>query len=277
MKHRENDQNTIQFLQSHISALELKVRENSEKMTRPTHGQEFKSMEDKLAQALEKVQELEKDNAKRAEKEKELEQKLMNKDQPRSKKGPEHSDDVNDGDDSHDDSSSEEEDPARTFLKTADGTVPITHDALRMRTRRLCEKKNSGRCGVPDAIHNDYVEGGEKREILEMSLLQCLATYGLDRKWYKRGDFVRKVTVLKERLSSREQEDQKVKKADVQPLAPGHVSLPEEKPSPEVLGEKPVPELEKYMDSVVTKQSKIDTMVDAIKDKVPDSTKSKEC
>ena len=64
--------------------------------------------------------------------------------------------------------------------------VPITHDALRMRTRRLCEKKNSGRCGVPDAIHNDYVEGGEKREILEMSLLQCLATHGLDRKWYKR-------------------------------------------------------------------------------------------
>ena len=64
--------------------------------------------------------------------------------------------------------------------------VPITHDALRMRTRRLCEKKTSGRCGVPDAIHNDYVEGGEKREILEMSLLQCLAQYGLDRKWYKR-------------------------------------------------------------------------------------------
>ena len=64
--------------------------------------------------------------------------------------------------------------------------VPITHDALRMRARRLCEKKGSGKCAVPDAIHDDYVSGGEAREILEMALLQSLAMHGCDRKHYKK-------------------------------------------------------------------------------------------
>ena len=64
--------------------------------------------------------------------------------------------------------------------------VPITHDALRMRARRLCEKKASGTCGVPENINADYVNGGESREILEMALLQCLAVHGCDRTKYKK-------------------------------------------------------------------------------------------
>ena len=39
----------------------------------------------------------------------------------------------------------------------------------------------------------------------------------------------------------------------------------------------PVPELEKYMDSIVAKQAKINTMVETIKDKVSTSAKSEEC
>ena len=39
----------------------------------------------------------------------------------------------------------------------------------------------------------------------------------------------------------------------------------------------PVPELEKYMDSIVAKQGKITTMVDTINDKVQSSAKSQEC
>jgi hypothetical protein len=64
--------------------------------------------------------------------------------------------------------------------------VQISHDALRMRARRLCEKKGTGRCGVPDHIHSDYMAGGESREILEMALLQCLSTHGVGRHKYKK-------------------------------------------------------------------------------------------
>ena len=64
--------------------------------------------------------------------------------------------------------------------------VPISADALRMRTRRLCERKSSGKCQVPDAINQDYYAGGEKREILEIALLQCLARHGCERKVYKK-------------------------------------------------------------------------------------------
>ncbi|CAK9013862.1 Uncharacterized protein SCF082_LOCUS12105 [Durusdinium trenchii] len=181
-----------------------------------------------------------------------------------------------------------------------------------MRARRLCEKKASGKCGVPENINADYVNGGESREILEMALLQCL------------GEFVRKVTVLKEKLASREQEvhgrwmtEERMRKCGEWPwkynesiteyyietdekttrrlaeidktaervkpdeiagqrLADGLVKIPEQKPSPEVLGAKPVPELEKYMDSITAKTDKIDTMVAALENtKFPESSVTK--
>ena len=64
--------------------------------------------------------------------------------------------------------------------------VPLTHDALRMRTRRLCERKGSGRCSVPDSIHEDYFAGGSKRELLEMALLDAVAKFGVERGAYKK-------------------------------------------------------------------------------------------
>ena len=65
-----------------------------------------------------------------------------------------------------------------------DAQVPISHDALRMRLRRLCQKKKSGRCNVSDSIISDYVEAGEKREILEIALLESVAKHGVDRTSY---------------------------------------------------------------------------------------------
>ena len=55
-----------------------------------------------------------------------------------------------------------------------------------MRARRLCERKSKGKLHIPEDIHQEYVDGGEKREILELALLQCIAKYGPDRKHYKK-------------------------------------------------------------------------------------------
>ena len=54
----------------------------------------------------------------------------------------------------------------------------ISHDALRMRLKRLCEKKKSGRCWVPDAIREEFESGGEYREVLELALLECIKQLG---------------------------------------------------------------------------------------------------
>ena len=64
--------------------------------------------------------------------------------------------------------------------------VAISADALRMRTRRLCEVKASGRAQVEPKIIEQYKQGGEQREILEMALLESLSRYGLDRSQYRR-------------------------------------------------------------------------------------------
>ena len=64
--------------------------------------------------------------------------------------------------------------------------VRITTDELRMRCRRMCEKKPSGRINVDTKIVEQYKEGGESREVLEMALLECLAKHGVDRSSYKR-------------------------------------------------------------------------------------------
>lgn len=64
--------------------------------------------------------------------------------------------------------------------------MAITADALRMRTRRMCEKKPSGKLLVDDEIHNQYKNGGMEREQLEMALLESLAKHGLNRTNYKR-------------------------------------------------------------------------------------------
>lgn len=55
-----------------------------------------------------------------------------------------------------------------------------------MRCRRLCERKPSGKQHVDAAIADQYREGGERREVLEMALLECIARFGLDRSAYKK-------------------------------------------------------------------------------------------
>lgn len=55
-----------------------------------------------------------------------------------------------------------------------------------MRCRRLCEKKPTGKYNIDAATAEQYKEGGQTREVLEMALLECLAKYGLDRSVYKK-------------------------------------------------------------------------------------------
>ena len=64
--------------------------------------------------------------------------------------------------------------------------VMISADALRMRTRRLCERKPSGKMQVDNAVAEQYRQGGEARETLEMALLECIARHGTDRSSYKK-------------------------------------------------------------------------------------------
>ena len=64
--------------------------------------------------------------------------------------------------------------------------MPLTADALRMRCRRMCEKKQSGRCAVDEQTLSDYKAGGEKREILELALLESISKHGVARSQYKK-------------------------------------------------------------------------------------------
>lgn len=107
--------------------------------------------------------------------------------------------------DSDGESDSEEE----KSMVTPDGrVVPISPDALRMRCRRLCERKPSGRLQVEASMSDAYKAGGEQREALEMTLLESLATHGHGRSSYKKikADFVKRFRLVKECLESRESE-----------------------------------------------------------------------
>ena len=50
----------------------------------------------------------------------------------------------------------------------------------------MCEKKPSGRIHVPHEVAEDFKEGGEKREMLQMALLERLADLGTTRAHYKK-------------------------------------------------------------------------------------------
>ena len=54
-------------------------------------------------------------------------------------------------------------------------------DALRMRLRRLTETKTSGKCWVSPDVQSDYKAGGERRQWLEIALLESLKKYGTGR------------------------------------------------------------------------------------------------
>lgn len=62
----------------------------------------------------------------------------------------------------------------------------MTADALRMRCRRMCERKATGKCHVSPEVAEQYKNGGEGRELLEMALLECIGRHGVERASYKR-------------------------------------------------------------------------------------------
>ena len=62
----------------------------------------------------------------------------------------------------------------------------MSADALRMRCRRLCERKPSGKYNIDAAVSEQYKEGGAAREVLEMALLECISKHGQQRSSYKK-------------------------------------------------------------------------------------------
>ena len=59
-----------------------------------------------------------------------------------------------------------------------DGSVVISHDAIRMRLKRLCTKKKTGRAWVSDDMLKEYEAGGASRESLEMALVETIRELG---------------------------------------------------------------------------------------------------
>ena len=63
----------------------------------------------------------------------------------------------------------------------------MSHDALRMRLRRMCEiKAKTKKCHVDTATHEQYVRGGEGREWLEIALSESLEKLGDDKNCHKK-------------------------------------------------------------------------------------------
>ena len=72
-------------------------------------------------------------------------------------------------------------------MEFPNGSKVITQDALRMRLRRLCEKKaKSGKCHVDNSTMEAYLRGGEEREWLEIALVEALQKTGADAKCHKK-------------------------------------------------------------------------------------------
>lgn len=70
------------------------------------------------------------------------------------------------------------EDPAE-MMTFPNGLKMLSHDALRMRLRRLCEvKAKSKKCHVDAKTREQYECGGEGREWLEIALLEALEKVG---------------------------------------------------------------------------------------------------
>lgn len=63
----------------------------------------------------------------------------------------------------------------------------MSHDALRMRLRRLCEvKPRTKKCHVDTATNEQYNRGGEGREWLEIALTETLEKLGDDKNCHKK-------------------------------------------------------------------------------------------
>ena len=73
------------------------------------------------------------------------------------------------------------------FLERCNILQVMSHDALRMRLRRLCEiKPRSKKCHVDSATHDQYMRGGESREWLEIALTEALDKLGSEKNQHKK-------------------------------------------------------------------------------------------
>ncbi|CAE7380456.1 unnamed protein product, partial [Symbiodinium microadriaticum] len=100
----------------------------------------------------------------------------------------------------------------KVTVTSPDGTIVLTQDALRMRLKRLCEKKSkSQKCHVDDETHQQYLSGGPEREWLEMALLEALQSVGPEalgrgKAAHRQASFKVQVTMIRERRHLKESE-----------------------------------------------------------------------
>ena len=86
-----------------------------------------------------------------------------------------------------DDDEEEIDEKKGDLLEFPNGAKVMTHDALRMRLRRLCEKKQkSGKCHVDASTADQYHRGGEEREWLEIALIEAICKVGTVSKSHKK-------------------------------------------------------------------------------------------
>ena len=63
----------------------------------------------------------------------------------------------------------------------------MSHDALRMRLRRLCEvKPRTKKCHVDIETHEQWKKGGESREWLEIALAEAVERLGHEKNQHKK-------------------------------------------------------------------------------------------
>lgn len=72
-------------------------------------------------------------------------------------------------------------------IRFPNGAGSMSHDALRMRLRRLCEQKpKTKKCHVDEKTREQYTRGGEDREWLEIALVEAIQKVGPDRSQHKK-------------------------------------------------------------------------------------------
>ncbi len=80
-----------------------------------------------------------------------------------------------------------EDDKKGEMVEFPNGAGTMSHDAIRMRLRRLCEvKPKSKKCHVDDRTREQYAKGGEDREWLEIALVEALQKVGPERSQHKK-------------------------------------------------------------------------------------------
>ncbi|CAK9057174.1 unnamed protein product [Durusdinium trenchii] len=84
----------------------------------------------------------------------------------------------------------------KDLLEFPNGSKLMSHDALRMRLRRLCQKTKKGKSHVDEDTQSAYEKGGEEREWLEIALIEAIS----------KAEFRSRVILVRERMTSKEQE-----------------------------------------------------------------------